>query len=140
MLFTLTIGFQAKSFKEETSVFGKKRKKTKLLGDNLDESRSVANFDERSNMGNNEISNKNKEKINDSQSVNPLDINPIDVTVERANWYCSYGTYENEVINCQIPKIENFVQSQVEYNVDISINGQQFSGYPMIYRFYGMSL
>jgi len=82
--------------------------------------------------GNNQVKD-NKE----NQSVNPLDINALDVTVERANWYCSYGTYNAEVITCNIPKIDNFVQNQVEYNVDISINGQQFSGYPMIYRFYG---
>ena len=31
-------------------------------------------------------------------------------------------------------------QNQVEYNVDISINGQQFSGYPMIYRFYEIKI
>jgi len=67
---------------------------------------------------------------------NPLDISPGDLALERANWYCSFGSYENGVITCNIPKIENFIQNQVEYNVDVSINGQQFSGFPMIYRFY----
>lgn len=59
-----------------------------------------------------------------------------DPQLEKANWYCSLGSYEKGMIYCNIPHIDNFQQIQVEYNVDISINGQQFSGYPMIYRFY----
>ena len=43
-------------------------------------------------------------------------------------------------MTCTIPTIENFSQDQVEYNVDVAINGQQFSGFPMIYRFYDIQI
>lgn len=43
-------------------------------------------------------------------------------------------------MTCTIPIIENFSQAQVEYNVDVAINGQQFSGFPMIYRFYDITI
>lgn len=73
-------------------------------------------------------------------NINPLDVAENDSQLEKGNWYCCLGTYENGVITCTIPKIDNFSQNQVEYNVDIAINGQQFSGYPMIYRFYQITI
>ena len=73
-------------------------------------------------------------------NLNPMDIATHDSQLDKANWYCSFGVYEKENINCNIPKIDNFQQMQVEYNVDISLNGQQFSGYPMIYRFYEIKI
>lgn len=63
-----------------------------------------------------------------------------DNQLEKSNWYCSFANYENGTMVCNIPKIEDFSQSQVEYNVDVSINGQQFSGFPMIYRFYEIKI
>ena len=88
--------------------------------------------------------------VNEKQTLTKFDntvtssINPMDVIndnqLEKANWYCSFATYENSTMVCNIPKIENFTQNQNEYNVDISINGQQFSGFPMIYRFYEIKI
>ena len=111
-----------------------KRKKKNPTSGELDESRSE--LDTHSKYGEAKTNlNVNKDKA-DVSNINPLTITAADVSVERANWYCSSGNYENGVITCHIPKIENFIQNQVEYNVDLSINGQQFSGFPMIYRFY----
>lgn len=73
-------------------------------------------------------------------NINPLDVANNEAQLEKGNWYCCLGTYDNGVITCAIPKIDNFQQNQVEYNVDLAINGQQFSGYPMIYRFYQISV
>ena len=72
--------------------------------------------------------------------INPMDLSNLDSQLDKANWYCCFSTYENGVMTCTIPQIENFSQNQVEYNVDVAINGQQFSGYPMIYRFYDISI
>jgi hypothetical protein len=70
-----------------------------------------------------------------------MDLNFNDAQqMEKGNWYCSFATYENGVITCNIPNIDNFNQSQPEYNVDIAINGQQFTGFPMIYRFYEITV
>ena len=78
----------------------------------------------------------NKEVL--TGSINPMDIYSNDPQIERENWNCSLGQYENCLITCLIPKIENFSQELSEYNVDIALNGQQFSGFPNIYRFYGI--
>jgi hypothetical protein len=86
-----------------------------------------------------QVSTKYDNKDTISTSINPMDV-VTDNQLEKANWYCSFATYENTTLVCNIPKIDNFSQNQVEYNVDISINGQQFSGYPMIYRFYEIKI
>jgi hypothetical protein len=98
----------------------------------------------RSNTIGNNISTTNPEKK--ESSIIPIHVNPMDLNyndaqqMEKGNWYCSFATYENGVITCNIPKIDNFNQSQPEYNVDIAINGQQFTGFPMIYRFYEITV
>ena len=71
-----------------------------------------------------------------SNIINPMDLANIESQLDKANWYCCFATYENGIMTCNIPKIDNFNQSQVEYNVDLAINGQQFTGFPMTYRFY----
>jgi len=140
-LFSLTVGFQAKVQiilkKSIADANAKKKKKhTKFLNTNThetDESRVSGMEDARSQMV------VNTTTINQT-IVNPMDVGANDPQLEKANWYCAFGMYENETINCKIPKIDNFQQMQVEYNVDIALNGQQFSGYPMIYRFYEIKI
>jgi hypothetical protein len=75
-----------------------------------------------------------------SNIINPMDVANIESQLDKANWYCCFATYENGIMTCTIPKIDNFNQNQVEYNVDIAINGQQFTGFPMIYRFYEIKI
>ena len=69
-----------------------------------------------------------------------MDFANIEPQLDKSNWYCCFATYDSGLMTCNIPKIENFNQNQVEYNVDIAVNGQQFSGYPMIYRFYDIKI
>ena len=129
-LFSLTIGFQAKPVNPDN--FSSKRKSKKA---------SVS-------ITQNEMKSGDESKlIVDGQStiqegtiINPMDIENLDNQLDKANWYCVFSTYENGVMTCNIPTIENFSQDQVEYNVDIAINGQQFSGFPMIYRFYDIKI
>lgn len=123
-LFSLTVGFQAKSAVDPNVKKSRKKNQNRGMENSRfsefeDDAKSVVQ------MGG-----------GTGTSINPMDINVNDSQLEKSNWYCSFGSYENEVIYCSIPKIDNFQQAQVEYNVDISLNGQQFSGFPMIYRFY----
>jgi len=76
----------------------------------------------------------------EANNINPMDYSNNENQLDKANWYCCFATYDKGIITCNIPRIENFSQSQVEYNVDVAINGQQFSGYPMIYRFYEIKI
>lgn len=51
-------------------------------------------------------------------------------------WICVPGEYSNGLITCKSPivsleDIETFL-----YEVDVSINGSQFTGYPISFRFY----
>ena len=76
----------------------------------------------------------------EGQIINPMDLENLDSQLDLPNWICCFATYDmdNNLLTCNIPKIENYNSLQPEYNVDISINGQQFSGYPSVYRFYNI--
>ena len=69
-----------------------------------------------------------------------MDLENLESQLDQPNWICCFATYDmdNNLLTCNIPKIENYNPLQPEYNVDIAINGQQFSGYPSIYRFYNI--
>ena len=49
------------------------------------------------------------------------------------------GIYSEGEIKCKIPKIPKFSSNTPWYHVDISINGQQFSGMPNSIRFYNLT-
>ena len=131
-LFSLTVGFQAKPVSMDVSSRQYKSKKGSI---------SVTQ---------NEMKSIEESKMTDGQNttsvqqegtiINPMDIENLDNQLDKANWYCCFSTYENGIMTCTIPTIENFSQDQVEYNVDVAINGQQFSGFPMIYRFYDIQI
>ena len=131
-LFSLTVGFQARNV--ATDQINKRFKgKNKSNNESAAEDSKVASSDYQNQPT---IQNALKE----GQVINPMDIENLDDQLEQPNWYCSFATYDadNNLMTCNIPKIENFNQNQPEYNVDIAINGQQFSGYPSVYRFYNI--
>ena len=78
--------------------------------------------------------------MKEGQIINPMDIENLDSQLDQPNWQCCFATYDpdNNLMTCNIPKIDNYNPSSPEYNIDIAINGQQFSGYPSIYRFYNI--
>jgi len=105
----------------------------------FDDGKSTVGLNNHNNI-NNVTTNNNKNFENTTSTlINPMDVN-TDNQLDKANWYCSFASYENGTMVCNIPKIDSFSQNQVEYNVDVSINGQQFSGFPMIYRFYEIKI
>ena len=132
-LFSLTVGFQAKPVTNENIKHFKSRKSTSNMGkSSMEESK----YNENGSL----INQTNSTLIQEGTIINPIDIENLDNQLDKANWYCCFSQYENGLMTCNIPKIENFNQEQVEYNVDIAINGQQFSGFSMIYRFYDINI
>jgi hypothetical protein len=131
-LFSLTVGFQAKPVSMDVST-RQHRSKKGSISVTQNEMKSI----EESKMtdGQNTTSGQQEGTI-----ITPMDIENLDNQLDKANWYCCFSTYENGIMTCTIPTIENFSQDQVEYNVDVAINGQQFSGFPMIYRFYDIKI
>lgn len=51
-----------------------------------------------------------------------------------------HGTYSQGKIICTIPKIENLSPENLQFNVDVSLNGQQFTSQPSSFRFYGIDI
>ena len=136
-LFSLTVGFQAKPAQGDGA--SKKYKSRKVSSNQSNNFKSME--DSKVTVDQNTGSQDQKEQNKMEQTIiNPMDLSNLDSQLDKANWYCCFSTYENGVMTCTIPQIENFSQNQVEYNVDVAINGQQFSGYPMIYRFYDISI
>lgn len=139
-LFLLTVGFQAKpQMADGTEKRKIKMKQGKTSKNDSENSRvsSKLSGEEKSNT-HLTVGQENKEgPSKDIIDLNPLDINPNNPYIDKGTLFCTKGTYENGQIVCEIPKISNFNQSVYEYNVDVSLNGQQFSGFPLIYRFYG---
>ena len=132
-LFSLTVGFQARnSFIDQNSKrFKGKSKSNSESG--VEDSKITS-----------EIQNQNQvtapTNLKEGQIINPMDIDNLDYQLDQPNWICCFATYDtdNHLMTCNIPKIENYNPAQPEYNIDIAINGQQFSGYPSVYRFYNI--
>lgn len=78
-----------------------------------------------------------KEEI---KTINPLDPGLNDPQVDLCNWHLALGNYSQGVIACSTPKLNDFEPDNLQYNIDISLNGQQFSGYPIIFRFYDIQI
>ena len=132
-LFSLTVGFQARNITVEQS--NKRFKaKSKSNSESIVEDSKVISENQNNQ---NTLQNIN---IKEGQIINPMDIENIESQLDQPNWICCFATYDidNNLMTCNIPKIENYNSLQPEYNVDIAINGQQFSGYPSVYRFYNI--
>jgi hypothetical protein len=39
-----------------------------------------------------------------------------------------------------VPKLDNFDPEQLTYNVDVALNGQQFTGRPVMFRYYDVKI
>ena len=57
-----------------------------------------------------------------------IDIKSNKDELEKENWTCAAGHYSDGKIVCIIPKLESWDENNMLFNVDIALNGQQFSG------------
>ena len=132
-LFSLTVGFQARNVPLDQNNKRFKGKSKSNSESAVEDSRAISD-----NQNQNQATIQNT--LKEGQIINPMDIENLDNQLDQPNWTCCFATYDadNNLMTCNIPKIENYNPLQPEYNIDIAINGQQFSGYPSIYRFYNI--
>lgn len=55
-------------------------------------------------------------------------------------WTTAEGYFENGKIIATVPKIDNFDPEQLTYSVDVALNGQQFTGRPVNFRYYDIQV
>ena len=132
-LFSLTVGFQARNVPLDQNNKRFKGKSKSNSESAVEDSRAISD-----NQNQNQATIQNT--LKEGQIINPMEIENLDNQLDQPNWTCCFATYDadNNLMTCNIPKIENYNPLQPEYNIDIAINGQQFSGYPSIYRFYNI--
>ena len=66
-----------------------------------------------------------------------------DFNSELVNYTCAEGIYENGQILCKVPALQSGLydpDGNLQYNVDVALNGQQFTGKPLIFRYYDIRL
>ena len=133
-LFSLTVGFQARNIYLDQN---NKRFKAKSKSNSESIAEDSKAISDNQNANQNTLQNIN---LKEGQIINPMDLENLESQLDQPNWICCFATYDfdNNLLTCNIPKIENYNPLQPEYNVDIAINGQQFSGYPSVYRFYNI--
>eukprot|EP00825_Cyclidium_porcatum_P046805 TRINITY_DN745_c0_g1_i2.p1 TRINITY_DN745_c0_g1~~TRINITY_DN745_c0_g1_i2.p1 ORF type:complete len:1060 (+),score=235.51 TRINITY_DN745_c0_g1_i2:76-3255(+) len=127
----LTVGFQ-KRVRKETKKAEKDLVKSTLTEGQLKSQDEETEQNKRSKLASNE------EKI-----LNPLDLSVNDPELEKENIICVEGMYQQGKVICKIPKItpdsQNIVDS-LNYNIDVSINGQQFTGNPDNFKYYDIQI
>ena len=115
----ITVGFQAKDPKQMTFTNSKTFSSKKI--------NSVKDSE-----GNEVASKKNAQ-------INPLTVQEEDPELDKPDWICMIGKIDNNKITCKVPEIEesnpNFM-----FNVDISLNGQQFTGQSSSFKFYDIQI
>ncbi len=52
------------------------------------------------------------------------------------DWICVPGKYADGIVTCKSPVLKLEDLKTVFYEVDVSINGQQFTGFPLTFKFY----
>ena len=68
-------------------------------------------------------------------------VNPLDVTIgdeQQEDWICVPGVYEGKgKVTCKVPALNVQMEELPQYHIDIALNGQQFTGRPVLFRYYG---
>lgn len=68
-------------------------------------------------------------------------MNPLDVTIgdeHSEDWICVPGVYEGKGrISCRVPALPFIPEELPQYQIDIALNGQQFTGRAVLFRYYG---
>jgi hypothetical protein len=57
-----------------------------------------------------------------------------------SEWIKAEGYYVDGKIKAVVPKIDNFDPEVLSYSVDIALNGQQFTGKPVMFRYYDIQI
>ena len=84
------------------------------------------------------VSHENSTMYGGGKTINPLE--PFEESLDLDNWYCAVGYYTNGRISCRVPPVFDFDPEGLQYNVDIALNGQQFTGSPVIFRYFDLQI
>jgi len=75
------------------------------------------------------------------EATNPLALNVDSEELDKEDWICVRGTYsKGGKVVCKIPYIPQEGERILHFNVDVSLNGQQFTGLPSSFRFYDIKI
>ena len=55
-------------------------------------------------------------------------------------WVTAEGYFENGKIIAKIPHLDNFDPEILQYSIDVALNGQQFTGRPVNFRYYDVHI
>ena len=55
-------------------------------------------------------------------------------------WHLTAGKYEKGQVTCKVPTLDSYDENSMAYMVDIAPNGQQFTGKPLNFRYYDVTV
>jgi alpha-tubulin suppressor-like RCC1 family protein len=86
---------------------------------------------------------KEDEKNNKKEEVktfNPIDLPLTSPELDKADWIYFEGTVREKDIIVTVPPLYKLKSTSLYYNVDVSLNGQQFLGAPAFFRYYKINV
>jgi len=118
-----TIGFQA-------------RKLGGAKGNNLQSSFNPEDFPDSSPVSQKKGARPNAMR----EAINPLGVTVVSAELDKEDWICVRGFYNKDKITCEIPNVSRLSDTMFNFNIDVSLNGQQFTGSPSPFRFYDLKV
>ena len=127
----LTVGFQPKP------------KKAKGAADELGKTSKMSQQDgTSSNQRTGNTGNPQANVTAGFDDYNKQSLNNTGFNNELNNFICSPGVYENGKITCKVPALDTtkFDADYLFFNVDVALNGQQFTEKPVQFRYYDIHI
>ena len=79
-------------------------------------------------------------KREDAKSLNPVDLPLTSTELEKADWIYFEGTVREKDVIISVPPLYKLKSNSLYFNIDVSLNGQQFLGSPAFFRYYKVSV
>jgi hypothetical protein len=79
-------------------------------------------------------------KKEDTKSINPMDIAVNSPELSKPDWVYFEGTVRDKDIIFTVPSLAKQKSKSLYYNLDVSMNGQQFLGTPAFFRYYRVTV
>lgn len=76
----------------------------------------------------------------DTKSINPMDIPTSSPELNKPDWVYFEGTVRDKDIIFNVPALTKQKSKSLFYNLDVSLNGQQFLGTPAFFRYYKVTV
>jgi alpha-tubulin suppressor-like RCC1 family protein len=79
-------------------------------------------------------------KKEDTKSINPMDIATSSPELTKPDWVYFEGTVRDKDIIFMVPALAKQKSKSLYYNLDVSLNGQQFLGTPAFFSYYKVTV